>query len=364
MSDERQLATIVRIESLEPIEGADTIELAKMVAKGWQVVVKKGEFKPGDLAVYFEIDSFLPVSTKFEFLRKSCYREMDGVPGFRLKTIKLRGALSQGLLMPSNIITKLEYLHEGIDLTEYLGVLKYEPKIPSSISGEAKGNFPSWIPKTDEERIQNFHSKNNSKIDATVFYVTEKLEGSSFSAYANRYENADERGGVFGVCSRNLELHESDSSVYWQVAKDLRLEERMRRYMQNHPEVFNIALQGELVGPGVQKNIYGLPKKTVYFFGALINGRKLDFNALRELLDHGLDTIEGTRLEDQWLDMVPLVHVPLTLTGKTTDEIIAMADGKSALNPNQDREGLVFRALDGSISFKAISNRYLLGDKS
>jgi RNA ligase (TIGR02306 family) len=368
---ERQLATIVRIESLESIPNADAIELARMVDKGWQVVVKKGEFKVGDLAVYFEIDSFLPIRPEFEFLRKSCLRTMNGKEGLRLKTIKLRGTLSQGLLLPMSVMAnhycplKDEYF-EGDDVTEILGIDKYEAELSTGarLGGDIKGTFPSWIPKTDEERIQNMHGKNRLKINSTVFYVTEKLEGSSFTCYLQRYSPTVEgQGEAFGVCSRNMELKESEDNAYWQAARNLQLHHKLMKYLMDHPEVFNIALQGELVGPGVQGNIYKLPERTVKFFGAIVNGRKLDYYSLENLFHKELK-----------LEMVPVVRVSLwgcgvndyttVLTNATTEDILREADGKSALNPNQDREGLVFRALDGSISFKAISNKYLLGDKS
>jgi RNA ligase (TIGR02306 family) len=355
---DRKLATVVRVESLEPIPGADAIELARV--KGWQVVVKKGEFKVNDLGVYFEIDSFLPIRPEFEFLRKNCLREMDGKQGFRLKTIKLRGQISQGLLLPLSTFYKEHRPNEGEDVTEAMGVIKYEAKLPGcNLGGDCKGNFPSWITKTDEERIQNLYAKNRTKIRSTIFYTTEKLEGSSFTAYSVRYAVPGSED-CFGVCSRNMELQESQGNAFWQAANSLGLREKLFRYLQNHGEVFNIAIQGELVGPGVQGNIYKLPERTVYFFGVIVNGRKLDYWAFREAMVE-LDLL-----------VVPLVDVPVTLVqtqirygiDKTVEDILKMAEGPSYLNPSQEREGIVFRALDGSIGFKAISNRYLLGDKS
>lgn len=174
----RKLVSIQKISEIKPHPNADAIELATV--RGWQVVVKRGEFKPGDFAVYFEIDSFLPIREEFEFLRKSCFRTHPELgDGFRLRTIKLRGELSQGLLLPISILenhkikTNQEVqcvgrriwdekwqcwsqcivpLEEGADLTEFLEVQKYEPPVPTQLAGNAKGNFPSFIRKTDQER--------------------------------------------------------------------------------------------------------------------------------------------------------------------------------------------------------------------
>lgn len=149
---ERKLASIRKVENVIPIEGADMIEVS--VVGGWKVVTKKGEFKPGDLAIYCEVDSFLPIKEEFEFLRKSSYKKMGEQEGFRLKTIRLRGQLSQGLLLPASQEV-LSLYKEGDDVTELLGIVKYEPPIPAELAGKVKGMFPSFLRKTDEERIQN-----------------------------------------------------------------------------------------------------------------------------------------------------------------------------------------------------------------
>lgn len=148
MTIERKLASVVRIIDIQPIAGADAIVVAKV--KGWNVVVKVGEYKVGDLAVYYEIDSFLPARPQFEFLRRSSFKRMGVVDGFRLKTIRLRGQISQGLLtpIPEGIVDP----QEGDDLTESLDIVKYEPPISAQLAGQIKGTFPGFIPKTDEER--------------------------------------------------------------------------------------------------------------------------------------------------------------------------------------------------------------------
>src|ERR1700753_4271510 len=156
---ERKLASIQEVLSVEDIPGADNIQVATV--KGWKLVVKRDEFKAGDRAIYCEIDSFLPIKDEFEFLRKSSYKKMGDLEGFRLKTIKLRGQVSQGLLLPVVALKDKVYpdqyraLQIGDDVTEPLGIFKYEPPIPAELSGVMKGSFPNFIPKTDEERVQN-----------------------------------------------------------------------------------------------------------------------------------------------------------------------------------------------------------------
>jgi len=169
----RKLATVRKVLDIRPIEGADAIELA--IIGGWQCVVKKGDFKVGDLGVYFEIDSFLPIEPKYEFLRKSSYRQLPtGEEGFRLRTVRLRGALSQGLLLPLGEFTDLPV--DTYDLTSFLKVTKYEPPMPACLAGDAAGSFPSDIPKTDAERIQNLADYFEQYKEAE-FEVTEKLDG-------------------------------------------------------------------------------------------------------------------------------------------------------------------------------------------
>ena len=157
---ERKLATVKKITNIRPIEGADMIELATV--GGWNVVVGKDVgHKVGDMVVYCEIDSFLPIRDKFEFLRKSSFKKMGEQEGFRLKTIKLRGQISQGLILPL-LETFGDFswtAYEGLDVTERLGIIKYEPPIPAELAGQVIGGFPSFIRKTDEERIQNLSAE-------------------------------------------------------------------------------------------------------------------------------------------------------------------------------------------------------------
>lgn len=334
---ERKLASVVKVLDIKPILGADAIEVATV--KGWNVVVKKNEYKVGDLAIYYEIDSYLPIKPEFEFLRKSSYKKMaDGTEGFRLKTVRLRGQISQGLLTPLTFDAT-----EGEDVTDRLGVIKYEPPIPAQLAGLAKGLFPSWIPKTDEVRIQNYEKDVGIDIRGEKAYVTEKLEGSSATFYY--------RNGEFGVCSRNLELKESSDNALWKFARQSNLEEKLADLTRFSVKNKNIALQGEIVGPGIQDNIYKLKEPTVYFFtGYYIDeARRLWFDEL-EWVCNKIDQ-----------KMVPIVAYPFELPKENlVENMLAIADGKSLVNYETDREGIVVRGLQKDFSFKAISNVYLL----
>jgi RNA ligase (TIGR02306 family) len=338
MTTERKLASVVKIVDIQPIPGADAIVVATV--KGWKVVVKVNEYKVGDLAVYYEIDSFLPIRPQFEFLRKSSYKRMGSSEGFRLKTIRLRGQISQGLLTP--IPEGISNPKEGDDLTEALDIVKYEPPIPAQLAGKIKGTFPSFIPKTDEIRIQNFESEVGFSPVGERAYVTEKLDGTSFTCYFNN--------GVFGVCGRNWELSETSDNSLWRMANVLQLKEKMTKHGKN------IALQGELVGAGINGNLYGLSDHKLYFFTGydIDKGRRMFFDELEWVL-FGLQ-----------LQMVPVLEkygFVIPNENNIVDYMLKYAEGKSVLNMEVDREGVVVRGLEKEFSFKAISNTYLLGSK-
>jgi len=194
----RKLATIRYISELKPIEGADLIEIA--VVDGWNCVIKKGDFEVRQMCIYFEIDSFLPIHPVFEFLRKNSYKKMDDKEGFRLKTIKLKGVYSQGLLVPIKTLVDCGLLKErsfyvSEDLTQELGIKLYEPSVPTQLSGSVKGNFPSFLIKTDEERVQNLEYH---KLLQQEYYVTEKLDGSSITIYLK--SNIVKNINIFNFC--------------------------------------------------------------------------------------------------------------------------------------------------------------------
>lgn len=331
----RKLARIERVAKVSPIPDADSIEVATV--QSWNVVIKKGEFKEGDLCVYCEIDSFLPVREEFEFLRKSSFKKMEDKEGFRLRTLKLRGQVSQGLLLQLSIIDNGQQYPVGYEVTDLLGITKYEPPIPAGTEGTIKGGFPSFISKTDEERIQNLADEYGSYKN-TEFYATEKLDGTSITCYT--YE------GSFGVCQRNYELEEANN-MYWETVARLGIKEKLMQLNKN------IALQGELIGPSIQGNPYQLKERTIKVFSVfdIDNGRYYKFEEFTALT------------KELSIDTVPLIETSMKLP-ETIDMLLQFADGKSALNPQTNREGLVLRSLSGTwISFKVISNLFLLSEK-
>lgn len=330
----RKLASIQKISAKNPIEGADLIELVKI--NDWHVVVAKAEnYQIGDEVIYFEIDSFLPIRHEFEFLRKNCFKKMsDDAEGFRLRTIKLRGQYSQGLVLHKHIFTECRNAKNGDDVTEMLGVRKYEPPIPASLQGLAKGLFPSFIRKTDEERVQNL-SDTYQELQKHTYYVTEKIDGTSATFY---YKNNE-----FGVCSRGLELIETSENTLWKIARDFNIEEILKSNNRN------IALQGEIHGEGIQGNKYKKQGQTVCFF-SLFDIDKYSYCSFHELksLCHSF-----------YLPLVPILDESFTLPDKIED-LLKFANGKSELNEQTKREGVVLRTFDSKISFKAISNEFLL----
>jgi RNA ligase (TIGR02306 family) len=340
----RQLATIQRVADVQPIKNADQIEKIKVL--DWWCVSKKGEFAVGDPCVYFEIDSLLPSShSAFSFLAKGS-REVTVSPeggatvsGYRLKTVRLRGQISQGLALPAASFALNGAV--GDNVSGLLGIHKWDPPISKRMAAIAIGPFPSFIPKTDEERVQNLGD--TVRLHAgEMFHITEKLDGCSVTFY-----RTEER---FGVCSRNLDL--LNGNLYWDIAGQLDIESKL-------PVGF--AMQGEIIGESVQGNPLQRKGNHLYIFSVydIPHGRYLDPDETHQFVaDRGLNT-------------VPLVQVaPLP---KSVAEIVSMADGKSLLNPNVLREGLVFRPLteqyeemrgeNRRLSFKAISNAYLLKEK-
>ena len=348
---ERKLASIRKIDKLEPIEGADRIELAHV--GGWKVVVAKNVgHSEGDFVVYCEVDSFLPIEDQYEFLRKSSYKKMgDGTEGFRLKTIKLRGQISQGLIIPmEDVKHKFDFGNEnfsetirgleGQDVSEILGITKYEPPVPAQLQGVKKGTFPSHLfPKTNEERVQNLTKEFSQWVKDQhqhQFYITEKLDGTSFSCYINN--------GEFGICSRNMELKENENNTYWRVAKEMGIEEKLRSRDRN------LALQGELIGENIQGNSYQIKGQTIKFFTAygIDTQEKLGYEEFHELMEF-LD-----------LQSIPVPAVPGVTLPDNVDDMLKLAEGKSELNGNTEREGIVVRDKTNNISFKVISNKFLL----
>lgn len=340
----RQLASIQKILSLTPIEGADFIEKAEVL--GWDLVVKKGEFAVGDLCVYFEIDSVLPDNEAFAFLK----RTPDDTKGLRLKTKRMKGILSQGLALPLKVMANfsersLDSFQEEEEVTEIIGVEKYEA--PLRYSGPPNKRvrmrtFPSFLPKTDETRIQSV-LKVLDELEGLPYVITLKLDGSSFTAY-----NYD---GKYGVCSRNMEIDDlnEEENFFIKAAKKYNLQEVL-------PAAGEYAIQGELVGPGVQKNRLQLEEHDMLVFNVydIRNRKYLDFAE------------QKTFCEENGLKMVPVVEIGKSFK-HTKTSLLELAEGKYEGTKNE-REGIVIRPqkemyslrLKGRLSFKAISNKFLL----
>ena len=344
----RHLATIQKIRAVEGITGADRIELAHVL--GWQCVVNKGQFQPGDLCVYFEIDSFLPIREEFEFLRASSYQKNDYLgEGFRLKTMRFRGQVSQGLLLPVDQFQSLRgrELPEHLDLTEELGVRKWEIPERAASAGTIIGDLPREIPKTDETRvqaepllIQAFHGLD--------YYISTKMDGSSHSCCL------DEEG-VFHVTGHNYEYKDDGKNGLYEYLKARDFEGKMRRLVKEKG-YRSLTLQGEFCGEGIQKNRLRLKKPEWYVFTVLIDGRRV-----------GLYEMEAV-IKALGAVMVPLEEVGngLDLKYPTVEDLLLRADGSY---PNGGKkEGIVIRPVEpvfcplvsGPLSMKVVNNKYLL----
>lgn len=348
----RKLATIRIIDNVIPIDGADAIELVRI--GGWQCVTKKGEFSTGDMCVYFEIDSFLPIREEFEFLRKSSFKRMGQDEGFRIKTIKLRGQLSQGLALPLSILGERHEIFSigsdciGTDVTADLNVQKYEPPIPAELAGQVEGSFPGFIKKTDQERCQNIVDGIFTENENSRYEVTLKLDGTSFTGFTNN--------GVQGVCSRNWQLKINDANkdnTLIRVFRDSNLSDVLRKYGKNY------AVQGELMGPGIQGNRENLNAHQLYVFDIY------DIDAKCYLTPHRrhevLHDLFDLGLNKDLVKHVPVIAMDMSLEDLGVfgiDGLLAFADGPSIFH--LIREGLVFKRIDGGFSFKAISNQFLL----
>jgi len=342
----RKMATIRKIDALRPIEGADTIECA--IVGGWTVVAKKGEYTAGDLAVYCEIDSFIPTAIAPFLTKAGQYpKTFEGVEGERLRTMKLRGQLSQGLLLPLSVLTMVDsLLFEGLDVSIPLGIIKYEAPVPAQLAGEVRGMFPSFMPKTDQERIQNLSAEFAQwQTNKLTWEVTEKLDGSSMTVYVN--------GDDHGVCSRNLNLKDTEGNSLWKVAH------RDQIISAIFESGRNLAVQGEIVGEGIQGNAYKIKGQSFYVFDIY------DIDAGRYL-----NPVE----RKEFCDLYGIMHVPVlaykaelydTLGIATIEQVLKFAEAKSVMGDitGPEREGLVFKCHEREVSFKAISNKFLLKTK-
>lgn len=376
MKETRKLAHIERIDSLSPIEGADKIEVAQVL--GWQCVVKKGEFKVGDKIIYCEIDSVLPDKPEYEFLRDR---------KFRIRTIKLRGQVSQGLVLPlyptlpEFVNNKKQIYDIGEDYTEYLGITKYlspsereelaqqNRKIANKnnklkkfmmryswfrrlfLTRKQKEGFPYWVSKTDEERIQNIPQVLQQFKDKEV-YVTEKIDYQSATFTGKMVPNTTPIIGKFlpkkfqfVVCSRNL-TNNDKNSLYWKIAKKYNIEQILR-------ENPTLTIQGEQGDTNIQGNKYGIKKPKMWIFNIIDHENNYHFTYSQIAVfcrKYGLD------------------YVPLLRTCKLSDlgavqDLVEYSKSNSILNPDVKREGIVIRCIENGqklLSFKVINPDFLL----
>lgn len=344
----RSLASVQRVLQLLPVEGADKIELAQI--GGWQCVVKKGEFQPGALAVYLEIDAIPPDTEPFRFLWSKKAKPGEVMPApepqpknFRIRTIRLRGALSQGLLLPAETLgLDQQTLQEGDDLTERLGVVKWEPP-PIVGMGDPIGEFPTGVPKTDEMRVQSV-PKVLEELQGLPWVATVKYDGTSATYLL------DPNTETLVACSRNLSIAPGPNT-FWTVAREHGIEEKLKLVGPNY------VLQGEVCGPGIQKNYLGLRTLGFFIFSVWHRNehRYLNDSDMRALCDKiGLTTAEVAARGDAF--------------ALSLEDVLTLAEGPYTGTSNE-REGIVIRPLEerysptlnSRLSFKAISNKFLLG---
>lgn len=360
----RKLARIVSIDSIQ--NHPDASRLALAYVDGWQVVVEKDKFHAGDYAIFYEIDSWVPKTACPLLGDTNKPTQFKGVDGTLIRTIYLRKQVSQGYLQP---LSSLPLPHVstdnpgkpptwcfesgdytvGDDLTELLGVLKWEPELDASLLGVAKGKYPAIFPKTHQERIQNLGAQwENWAYENLTFIPTEKLEGQSMTAYL--------RNNEFGVASHTLDLEKSDKSIHWNVALDLDLESKLRfllRRIKSDGGVFyeDAAFQGELIGPGIEGNIYGLKEHQFRLF-SIVMAKGAKVLGLPQVIDLG-KTLN--------IPTVPVISkTPVRARQTSQEDFIAYADGESCLKVGQMREGVVFYCLEKpELSFKSVSAQYL-----
>ena len=372
---ERKLAHIEKIETLSPILGADKIEVAQVL--GWQCVVKKGEFKVGDKVIYVEVDSVMPQTPEYEFLRDK---------KFRVRTIKLKGEISQGLVIP--LPNSLKDKKIGEDVTEFLGITKYlspsekeeldqqEINIKKNkfikfmmkyswfrkliLSKKSKDGWPYWVSKTDEERVQNLNYQNIlERYGDKEVYVTEKIDYQSATFTCNkvrRFKGLLSKLPIykfqFIVCSRN-KVTNNKNDLYWKVAEKYNIEQ----ILKENP---TLTIQGEQGSTKVQGNKYCIKEPTMWIFNIIdyVNNYHFNYDEMKEFcLKYDLN-------------LVPLViweshktTIPLWKVGSSVEELVNFSKGKSIINPKIEREGIVIRCIeDGKkvLSFKVINPEFLL----
>lgn len=380
INGKRALAYVVTIDEIKPIEGYDRVEYAR--TNGWWVIIGKHDnLKIGDKCVYFEVDSKVNAEdSRFEFLEKRNYK---------IKTQRMCKVISQGLLMPLTLFPELKNPDVYTDVTDILKVVyaveednsrkKTDPnakyknmasrrpsifkrplvkwlmkrtwgrKLMFLLFGKKKDvpkGFPSFISKTDEERVENQPWRIG---DGRVYIATEKLDGTSCTYVLERKSSSKFE---FYVCSRNLRLKDEkqgcyhDHNIYWDLAFKYNIEEHLKKFLIDHPELKWVCIQGEGVG-SVQGNPLKLTEDDLYVFNFK------DSKNGRWPSEIGRSVIESWDMK--WVPILGYVEMPDTM-----EELKEQATGKSVVNPQVLREGIVYRSSDGSDSFKNVSREYLL----
>jgi len=332
----RSLVTIQKVKQISAIPDSDFLELAHIM--GWQCVAKKGEFKEGDLGVYYEVDSFLPLDERYEFLRASSYREnVDNGNGFRIRTVRMRGQLSQGLLLPLEKFPELAGCNEGDDVTEKLNVKKWYIPETANAGGTIIGERPHGIPASDEIRIQSALELLD-QLKGKPYYITTKMDGTSGIVY---YID-----GKLGCCSRNKEIKDEQDALYWTPVYTYGLKEKLASLGKN------LVLTGEICGPGIQKNKLRLTALAWYVFDVKDwdAGKYLPYDeAVKLCAELG----------------VPVV--PLEERGEQFDYSLEtlLEKAKGKYPSGLDKEGIVVRdtLAPKAVSFKVLNNDALLKEK-
>ena len=336
----RKLASLQVVKHVRPISGADNIEAVGVL--GWQCVAKKGEFQEGDACVYFEIDSLLPEEPRYEFLRQSSFKPDLG--RFKLRTLRLRKQLSQGLALPVGLFPEAAGLPIGSDLTSLLGVEQYEPPVPTFIAGATR-TFRWSIPKTDEIRVQQDDEHSFlAALAGQPYYISLKLDGTSCTFII------DPRDGEFHACGRNYSYKQTPEHAFWKVNDRYGIKAGLEALGGT------LALQGEIVGPGIQCNRLGLEDVDYYVFTVVNTATRT-----RLSLDEALAV--ATRLG---VPFVPVLERGVAFSYSMAD-LLVKAKGRyrehfPQAQEAQEREGIVVRSLCGSISFKAINDDFLLAE--
>lgn len=385
VNGERALAYVVTVDEIQPLEGYDRVVYAR--TNGWWCIVGKDELHVGDKAVYFEVDSKVPADDKrFEFLEKRNYK---------IKTQKMCKVYSQGLMMPLSAFPELGDAPVGTDVTKKLRIIYADPE-----DNERKGNgdpnakyksmaarhqklfkskpvrwlmrrkwgknlmfmlfgrkkdrpkgFPSFVAKTDEERVENQPWRVG---DGKTYIATEKLDGTSCTYALKRLPKKafSKQEYEFYVCSRNIRQKDEDQkcyhdhNIYWDLAFKYNIEDHLKQFILERPDCTWACIQGEGVG-SVQGNPLKLKEDDLYVFNFItdVDGRWNSYDGKLLIERFGM----------KWVPILGEVTMPDTM-----EELKETADGKSVVNPAVDREGLVYRGLDGQDSFKNVSRKYLL----